>query len=145
MSRFGKKLVELAKLESREKFRLKELLVFNSKRFEVSLYSEYQPMCNPDLAYIDGKGYRLADGCSNELFTDDRTLCAIYYDKLGVMKEGHTVESFQDPLSFIRKIANSKFLEIWDDEDEKDEIYRVIRMAEAIGEKIEKHQILIKE
>jgi len=135
-------LIKLAKEESNEEFLLKEPLVWDSKRFEVSRYENYVPVCDPNRFYVEGSGYLMTDGCSTQFYIDDKIRCAITYDKLAIMNEGHTVELFEDVLRFIRKIANLKFSEIWDDEDEQENIDMVKKMAEIIGAKIEELDFL---
>lgn len=137
-------LIRLAQEESTEEFLLKEPLVWNSKRFDVARYEEYVPMCDPNRFYVEGSGYLMTDGCSTQFFIDDKMRCAITYDKLAIINEGHTVESFDDALRFIRKIANLKFSEIWDDEDEQANIDMVKQMAEIIAKAIEDHNLLSK-
>jgi len=144
MEKLGNILIKLAQEESKEEFALKEPLVWDSKRFEVRRYSEYIPMCNPDSFYSESRGYLLSDGCSGEFFINDRVKCSIFYDRLAAIKEGHTVESFDDALRFVRKMANLKFMEIWDDEEEQEAIDMVKEMAEAIGQKIEADNLLEK-
>jgi len=142
MENLADTLIRLAQEESKKEFLLKEPLVWDSKRFEVYRYEDYVPVCDPNRFYKEGRGYLMTDGCSTEFFIDDRTRCAITYDKLAVMNEGHTVEIFEDALRFIRKIANLKFSEIWDDEDEQENIAMVKKMAELIGAKIEELNLL---
>ncbi|MEY4504897.1 MAG: hypothetical protein RL154_1194 [Pseudomonadota bacterium] len=144
MKNLADKLIKLAQAESSEAFPLKEPLVWNSKRFEAKRYSEYVPMCDPNRFYIKDKGYALNDGCSSEFFIDDKIKCSIFYDRLSMAGEGNIVESFEDALRFIRKIANAKFSEIWDDEDEQANIDMVIKMAEVIGNTIEEQNLLDK-
>ncbi len=142
MENLANMLIRLAKEESTDAMLLKEPLVWNSKRFEVTKYDEYVPTCDPGRFYAEGKGYLMTDGCSTEFYIDDRVRCAITYDRLAIMGEGHTVESFDDPLRLIRKVADQKFSEIWDDEEEMENIETVKKMAEIIGAKIEELNLL---
>ncbi|WP_419770984.1 MAG: hypothetical protein ACNI3C_04115 [Candidatus Marinarcus sp.] len=135
-------LIKLAQEESLQEFPLKEPLVWDSKRFEVTRYNDYMPMCDPDRFFKEEQGYFMTDGCSTEFYIDDRVRCSIFYDRLTIINEGHTVESFDDPLRFLRKIANQKFVEIWDDEDEQKNIDMVKRMAMIIAKKIEEDDLL---
>lgn len=142
MNSYANRILDLAVAESSERVRLKKPLIYNSKRDEVTLYDEYIPMCNPELVYEEGRGYKLADGCGNEIYTDDKIKCATYYDKLSLINSGGVVESFDDALSFVRKLAYSKFQEIWDDEDEIESIERTKALIEKIGQKIEEYKLI---
>lgn len=142
MSDLGNMLIKLAEEESNKQLPLKEPLIWDSTRFEVSLYDEYKPICDTSRFYREGVGYFLTDGCSSEAIIQDEKRCALFYDRLAYIKSGHVIEMFDDPVRFIRKIANLKFCEIWDDEDELENIELVKKMAIAIGSKIESNNLL---
>lgn len=136
-------LIKLAQEESNQQFKLKQPLIWDSTRVEVSLYDEYKPICDTSRFYREGVGYFLTDGCSSEAIIQDEKRCGLFYDRLAYMKSEHVIEIFEDPLRFIRKIANLKFLEAWDDEDEAENIELAKKMTLLIAEKIEANNLLV--
>ncbi len=143
MNNLGNTLLKLAQEESNKQFKLKEPLIWDSTRLEVSLYDEYKPICDTSRFYREGVGYFLTDGCSSETIIQDEKRCALFYDRFAYIKSGHVIEMFDDPLKFIRKVANLKFMEIWDDEDELENIELVKKMTLLIAEKIEANSLLV--
>lgn len=138
MSNMKERLLAAAKGESDEKFTLKEPLVLSTVHMKASPYSHYQPMtCNPDEYYVEGVGYRMNDSCGNEMFTKDRTQCAIYFDNIQAIMAKKNIAVIDDPVRYIQRLADERFMEIWDDEDEKEEIAYVVEIAGILAEAME--------
>ncbi|MFW6307559.1 MAG: hypothetical protein ACOC08_02840 [Campylobacterales bacterium] len=142
MEDFPAYLLEAAKNESKQSFKLKEPLVFNNYTKECVPYSSYQPKSNPDNAWDEEvKGYKLGDSCGNSLYTKDRIQCAIYYDKMELLMFKKSIDVIDDPLTYIRRLADERFLEIWDDEEEVEKIEELEELALYLGEQIVKYKL----
>lgn len=145
MENFTDYLLEEAKKESDKPIKLKEPIVFNTYTLEVVPYSQYQPKCDPDKVWNEEVGgYKLGDSCGNEIYTKDRTQCAIYYDKTQLLMFKKSIDVIEDPLRYIRRLADEKFLEIWDDPDEKEVIEQLTETLKHLATEIERFDLLVK-
>ncbi len=142
MGKFGEVLINAAIKESNAKFELLEPIIYNSYTKEILPYSSYISNTNPEDFYVEGIGYKLSDSCGNEIYTTDKIRCCLYYDKAHLLSYGHTIEVIEEPLRFVRKMADEKFMEIWDDEESKKEIDDLIAFASYLADEIERLQIL---
>lgn len=135
MSDMKARLLAAAKGESDETFNLKEPLVLSTVHMKASPYSAYQPMtCNPDEFYVEGVGYKMSDSCGNEMFTKDRTQCAIYFDNIQAIMAKKNIAVIDNPVRYLQRLADEQFMEIWDDEDAKEEIAYVEEIAGILAE-----------
>lgn len=138
MATMKERLLASAKRESDEVFDLKEPLVLSTVHMQAAPYSQYQPMtCNPDEFYVDGVGYKMSDSCGNEMFTKDRIQCAIYFDNIQAIMAKKNIAVIDDPVRYLQRLADERFMEIWDDEDEKEEIAYVENLAGILAEAME--------
>lgn len=142
MDDFPRYLLDAAKKESDESLKLKEPLVYNNYTKECVPYSSYIPKCNPqDMWSEEVGGYKLGDSCGNELYTKDRIQCAIYYDKLELLMFKKSIDVIDDPLRYIRRLADERFLEIWDDEEEVEKIEELKQLTLYLGEQVVKYKL----
>lgn len=134
-------LLKLAQEESTAPYVLKEPLVLSTVHMKAMPYSQYLPLtCNPDDFYVEGTGYKMQDSCGNEMFTEDRTQCALYYDGVQAILAKKRIDVVEDPVRYLRRQAEDMFMEIWDDEDAQEEIAHVKDIAGILAEGIAAQQ-----
>ncbi|MFP4487327.1 MAG: hypothetical protein ACLFOC_10195, partial [Campylobacterales bacterium] len=66
---------------------------------------------------------------------------AIYYDKMELLMFKKSIDVIDDPLTYIRRLADERFLEIWDDEEEIEKIEELEELALYLGEQIVKYKL----
>jgi hypothetical protein len=143
MEDFPNYLLNAAKNQSDESLKLKEPLVFNNYTKESTPYSKYEPKCNPEDAWDEEvQGYKLGDSCGNSIYTKDPIQCAIYYDKTQLLMFKKSIDVIDDPLRYIRRLADEQFLELWDDEEEMDKIKELEELTLKLGKLVEEHKLI---
>lgn len=130
-------LLRLAQEESTKPYPIPEPLIISTVHMKAVPYSQYTPLtCNPDDFLVEGTGYKMQDSCGNEMFTKDRIQCALYYDGVQAIMAKKRIELVEDPVRYLRRQAEERFMEIWDDEEASEEIAYVENLARIIAEGI---------